>query len=223
MASNDLSPPAASPFPWKVAVIAGLVVGVVMFSGSLKRRGARSRPASEGVDGPADPERAQEDFVGRAERSLKLLRSGASGMAVCEAAIEAGHLGLREAIPYLQARLRDTADAGLQGCAASGLVTLGEIDEPLAFYVASAQGSNDELRRGAIVGFGGIGPRAAADALPFLTAEAQSKSVTHRLLAVQALSRMGPGGVRPLRDALNDKEPLVSNKAAAGLAEMGER
>jgi HEAT repeat protein len=153
---------------------------------------------------------------------LKLLRNPQSSRA-CEAALELGRLGARDAIPDLQGRLADATSPNVQGCAATALVGLGEVDGPLAFYVASSQSSNDDLKRIAITGFGTIGPRAAPAALPFLTAEVQSPDSTHRYLAVDALSKMGPEGVPLVRGALNDSDPSVKNKATAALAEMGER
>ena len=168
-----------------------------------------------------DQERSQER-VSFVNRNLKLLRNPGTGWTgVCDAALALGRSGVREAIPDLQARLRDASDGGLQGCAATGLVALGEIDEPMAFYVASSQGGNEDLRRGAIMGFGNIGPRAAAAALPFLGAEAQSPDSTHRYLAVEALSKMGPEAAPLLRGALNDSDPLVKTRATAALAAMG--
>jgi hypothetical protein len=192
-------------------------------------RDAGARAAEERAQAEADvaratrmsQERAQVETA-RVTRILKSLRDPRS-VSACTAALDAGHTGVREAIPDLYTRLRDSSDPSTQGCAATGLVALGEIDEPLAFYVASSQAGNEDLRRSAITGFGSIGPRAAAAGLPFLVAESQSPNSTHRYLAVEALAKMGPEGVAGLRGALNDSDPLVKNRATAALAAMGER
>jgi hypothetical protein len=160
-------------------------------------------------------------FAGDAPRLnsfLMLLRNPeTSWSGVCEAALECGRSGVREAIPDLRGFLADSARPNVQGCAATALIALGEVDEPLAFYVASAQSSDDARKNIGIAGLGNLGPRAVAAGLPHLEAALQSPDTSQRYLAVESLAKMGPDAVPLLKIALADTEPLVRERAAAAL------
>ena len=155
---------------------------------------------------------------------LMLLRNpDTSWSGVCDAALELGRSGVREAIPDLRAFLADATRSSLQACAATALIALGEVEEPLAFYVASAQSSDDTRKSIGIAGLGHLGPRAVAAGLPHLEAALQSPDTSQRYLAVESLSKMGPDAVPLLRIALADTEALVRDRAAAALAQTGAR
>jgi hypothetical protein len=232
-----------TPFPWK-----GLVVGlvaVVALVGFIQWQKGRGRTVvgeaaatvqeARSPEGEARPKallpapRVSDDarFGGDAPRLnslLMLLRNpDTSWSGVCEAALELGRSGVREAIPDLRGFLADSARSSLQGCAATALIALGEVDEPLAFYVASVQSSDDARKSIGIAGFGQIGPRAAAAALPHLEAALHSPDASHRYLAVESLSKIGPEGVPLLRSALGDSEAFVKDRAAAALAQIDKR
>lgn len=238
-----------APFPWKAVVIAGLVplAGMAGLVGYVKGRGAMRRAAVQraadgvretreaeahaseersraaavvAVSAKADQERAQQETA-YSNALLKLLRNPRTE-GYCEVSRKLGERGVREAIPDLEVRLRDPS-SGPRGCAASALVALGEIDAPLAFYLAEAQSPEANIRRSGLMGFAEIGPRAAAAGLPYFVAALQSPDSDDRWLAVDALSKMGPEGVPLLRSALDDSDRHVKNKAAESLAQMGER
>ena len=241
-ADPDAGDDGRAPFPWKAVVIAALVavvaLGVVQWRKGRRRavvaevaETVHEAPVAEDQARPKarlPPARVADDarFHGDAPRLnsfLMLLRNpDMSWSSVCEASLELGRSGVREAIPDLRARLADSTRASLQGCAATALIALGEVDEPLAFYVASVQGSDDERKRIGLAGFGQIGPRAIAAGLPHLEMALRSPDSTHRYLAVDALSKMGPEGVPLLRTALNDGDSMVQNRAATALAQMGQ-
>jgi len=166
-------------------------------------------------------------FAGDAPRLnsfLMLLRNpDTSWSGVCEASLELGRSGVREAIPDLRAFLADSTRVSLQGCAATALIALGEVEEPLAFYVAGAQSSDDDRKRIGLAGFGQIGPRAAAAGLPHLEAALRSPDATHRYVAVDALSKMGADGVALIRSALNDEDSMVKDRAATAIAQIDKR
>lgn len=234
---------AAQPFPLlgvlsaMVAppVIAALLVGV----SAWRREGRRaSRQAAEdsrlqqaraiqeevrvaAEREAADAARAQRHAERVAQGRERLLTSS-NAMLVCEAALDLGHAQAREAIPDLTAVLERAGEsASVRNCAASALVKLGEIDRPLAFYAACAQAGTTELRAVARSGFGDIGSRAAAVAVPFLTAELDSPHMGVRYTAVHALSKLGPTAGPALLRAAQDPDPTVrslANQALAGLS-----
>lgn len=166
----------------------------------------------------ADAARAQRHAERVAQARDRLLTSS-TAMTLCEAALDLGHAKAREAIPDLTAVLERAGEsASVRHCAASALVELGEVDRPLAFYVACAQAGTTALRAVARSGFGDIGPRAAAAAVPFLTAELDSPHMDVRYAAAHALSKLGPAAEPALRRAARDPDPTVRSLAHQALA-----
>jgi hypothetical protein len=243
---------AEQPFPWMAVSIAAAIpfVGMAGLVGYAKWRDASRRAdaraaveaveAAKAADAKAVQDRAQaaqaaaaaraaseaevQERTARVERFQKLVRNPNTGwQGVCDSALALGSMGAREAIPDLQARLADASEPGLQNCAATALVQLGDVDGPLAFFLAASSSPNDDLVRMAITGFGKIGPAAGPAALSFLTAQAQSPDSTHRYLAVESLSKMGADAVPALKAAAGDSDAMVKQKAEAALAQMGQR
>jgi hypothetical protein len=235
-------------FPWKGVLVAGLVVlGMAGLIGYVKGRPSRrvQRAASAmGVTLTSEESAAVERVLAEAEaqagkdsqqcltpqqeeqveRALKFVRTpGASPLAVCDSSIKLGRMGVSRAIPDLQARFADASSPSLQSCAATALANLGEVDGPLAFFVAEIQAPTVEARRGGIMGLGALGPRGAAAALPYLAEALRSPDVMTRYVAVQSLGKLGPAAAPLLRTALDDAEPMVKGEAKDALKAVGGR
>lgn len=154
----------------------------------------------------------------RVSRSLDHLRTSSRPTTLCDAALDLGQAGAREAIPELLALLeRRTEHVSARNCAASALVTLGETPPALAFYLECAQAWTSDCRRIAIGGFGDIGPEAFDVSLPYVRQALQSSDSGLRYIAVDALSKMGPAAEPLLRDATRDLDPNVREHAARAL------
>jgi HEAT repeat protein len=92
--------------------------------------------------------------------------------------------------------------------------------EALPLLLPAAQDAEASVRQQALQSIQTVvqkAPAAAAAALPTLTKALQDESPAVRFAAVQALSRSGPDAVRPLLEALEDKDVKVRAYAAAGL------
>jgi HEAT repeat protein len=125
------------------------------------------------------------------KRALDKINSNSS-MSQCDGALELGRLNAREHIDTLKDVLWSEKRSNVRNCAAGALVRLGEKSTALAAYVQWAGGSNSDLRRAAIHGFGDIGPEAAEQAMPFLTEALKSQYIDERMAASLAISKVQP-------------------------------
>lgn len=165
----------------------------------------------------ADDARAQRHGE-RVARARGHLQDSTHSMTLCEAALDLGHAGAREAIPDLIALLsRPMESASVRNCAAGALIQLGQVDRALAFYVECARAGTIERRMMALMGFGRIGPPAAEVALPYFREAVQSPNSGQRYLAVDALANLGPAAEPLLREATRDAEQRVRERAAKAL------
>jgi hypothetical protein len=73
---------------------------------------------------------------------------------------------------------------------------MGEKSTALAAYVAWAGGSDTDLHRSALVGFGEIGSEAADAGMPFLTEAMKSPFVDVRTLASLSISKVQPSAAQ---------------------------
>lgn len=168
----------------------------------------------------ADDSRVQR-HAERVARARGQLQDSSHAMTLCEAALDLGHAGAREAIPDLIALLsRPMESASVRNCAADALTTLGEADRALAFYVECARAGTSELRGFALMGFRSIGPPAAEVALPYLSEAMQSPDSSQRYLAVEALANLGRAAEPLLRGATQDAEQRVRERALQALASI---
>jgi hypothetical protein len=175
-----------------------------------ERRAAAERVA-------ADEARAAR-HADRVARARKTLQTSSHAITLCDAALDLGSAGAREAIPDLTALLlRATEHASVRNCAAGALVRLGEIEQPLAFYLECARAGTSELLPMAIGGFGEIGPPAAAVALPYLEEALRSPYAASRYVAVETLAKLGPSAEELLRKASQDSDHGVRERAEKAL------
>jgi hypothetical protein len=230
-------------FPW-IAFLAAMAlppIGAAAFVGarSFRQRSQqesrRDREAerldaarAEQEEARAVKERAAHDEAGRQRHAERVARAreqldtSTHPMTLCSAALDLGHAQAREAIPDLIALLSRRSElVSTRNCAAGALLELGEGDRALAFYSESAGDGTIEGRRLAIVGFRAIGPRAAEIAMPYLREAGQSPHWDLRYLAVEALANLGPAAEPLLRDAVQDADPRVRERATQALSSMG--
>lgn len=231
---------ASQPFPW----LAVLVVALLPPAGAAALMGAASWPEASRRRQRLDAEerrlsearRVQEErrvvaervaadqaraarHADRVARARKLLDTSSHAMTLCDAALDLAQAGAREAIPDLTAvLLRTTERASVRNCAAAALVRLGEIEQPLAFYLECARAGTSELFPMAIGGFGDIGPPAAAVALPYVEEALRSRHVDRRYVAVETLARLGPSAAGLLQTAAQDSDKTVRERAEKLLA-----
>jgi hypothetical protein len=233
------------PFPWMGVAVAALVpvLAISGIFGFVKAKEARTLAAARAAAAARDREsraakdradaqaaaaaaRAASETTGRdpasiIARSLAAIRDPRAPS--CEAALQLGRLGAREAIPDLLARLADAPSTSVKGCAAYALVDLGETEGAFAFYAAAAASADFNLRQVGLQGFGHLGERAVPDAFPHLEAALRSSDSTERLLAVEALRWMGPQAVPYLRTAASDGDDHVRQRAHKALYDLGAR
>jgi hypothetical protein len=153
------------------------------------------------------------------QREVLKLRDPEDALRACGGAKTLARLEAREAIPELEVRLQDR-DNVVKNCVAGALLDLGEVDTALAAYVEWAGSENSFLRATALIGFGRIGPPAAAAALPYLEKALRSPDVGTRYSAVAALSKIGDVAEPLLREATNDPERSVSGLATQVLEDL---
>jgi len=233
---------ASQPFPWMAVFVAAAVppaaasalVGAISWH-QHTRTGARraeeagrleearavqdeTRAASERK--ASDEGRAQR-HAERVARARERLQDSSQPMTRCEAALDLGQAGAREAIHELIGVLqRSTEHASVRNCSAAALVKLGETEQPLAFYLECARAGTSELRRIAIGGFKDIGPPAAEVALPYVSEALRSPHWDLRYLAVEALVKLGPLAEPLLREATLDTDERVRQRAAQALGSL---
>jgi HEAT repeat protein len=144
-------------------------------------------------------------------------------MTQCDAALLLARLDAREHVAALAAVVSSDRPASVRSCAASALVTLGDRDTALRAYASWADSQDSDLRRGAIAGFGKVGPPAAAAALPHLAAALRSPHLDVRYLAADSLSKLGPAAVPLLKEASRDADGGVRALALSALSKLSTR
>ena len=231
------------PFPWKrVLASAGIpgavIVAFVAYVGwrvIQQERKAQATAAAElaaadqaRADQIRAESKAQRDVANQAraarqdarlDQALKQLTSNQSTVQ-CDAAMLLGRSGSKEYVPPLVNLLSMASTTFVRGCAAGALVQLGDIYTPMAAYDRWAAGSDADLYRSALVGFGAIGPPAADVALPHLTGALKSPRMDIRYLAVDSLAKLGPAAVPLLQVAADDTDPHVRSRAGSALKEQ---
>jgi HEAT repeats len=227
---------ATTPRPWRVvgwSALLPMVLGAVLFGYSeiyrpyVRATAARQAAVAEmsALDRQAAETRRDAEDAARLEqarrddeRLLTALGEDRVPTSQCTAALDLGRTGRRAHVPVLYEVLRSSRFDSVKGCAAAGLVELGEVGAMLGLYEEWARGPNPDLRRSALSGFGNIGPDAASVALPHLSAELESPYASTRYVTVRTLSKLG-NAARPLLErAANDPDAEVREYARAALA-----
>lgn len=160
------------------------------------------------------------------QRTAQALEQLASSrpMAQCDGALQLGRLGAREHVAALADVVTSFDRASsVRVCAASALVTLGDRATAMRWYTEWADSSDDTLKRAALMGFGEIGPSAAAVGIPHLTEALRSPYMDLRYLAVDALSKLGAAAVPLLEQASKDTDKHVREYAERSLKNAGVR
>jgi hypothetical protein len=179
-------------------------------SGAVEAPAAPARPAGRQTTRP--PTREE-----RIARSVALLEGRTAGDP-CDAAYALAQVGAREQAPILERHLSEATTAFRKICMAHSLAQLGEGDAMMNHYLEWSVGEDDQLRHHAIVGFGHVGPGAAADAMPVLEQiVAGGTTAARRFTIVKTLARLGPAS-RPLLQTLaRDDDPQVQAAAQTTL------
>ena len=150
------------------------------------------------------------------QHALRQIASN-SPMAQCDGALALGRMRARDNRPLLETLLESARSNSVKNCAASALVDIGETATALNAYERWARGSEADLKRSALVGFGKIGPDAARAGLPYLTEALKSPHMDERYIAVDALANMGPAAIPLLQIASGDADQRVRARAALAL------
>jgi hypothetical protein len=163
--------------------------------------------------------RASEERSARADTSLQMALDQLHSdhpMSQCDGALALGRMGASNHIEDLRRVLADSSAGNARNCAASALVTLGDRDTAWAAYREWAAGTDSDLQRAAVMGFGDIGPDAAPDAMRYLYRWADSPQMSDRYLAVETLAKLGPAAMPLLeRMANDDADKMVRDRALA--------
>jgi hypothetical protein len=202
-------------FPsWKVLLIAGIpALALIGYGGWVANeklrtiREAKSKAAAEiavaeesraaenireaKARREAEAAAREERMKVRIEKALTRLHSK-NWEWQCDAALELGRLNARDHVWELTNLLWDEHASTNRACAADALIRLGEKKTVLDAYVQWADGTDSDLRRVAISGFGEIGPEAAEVAMPFLNAAMKSPDIGTRMSASLAISKVRP-------------------------------
>jgi HEAT repeat protein len=210
-----------------IIVLIGGAAGMRTYRGATQaaererqERAERARQEDEAAAAQrAVADQARSEAQGkRVRRAWDTVRTSEHPTILCDAALLLRRRGLREAIPDLEVLLHNPRFTSVQGCAAAALLDLGEIDTVLPAYVEWAGSADSERRWMAVDGFGDVGPRAAAVALPFLAEALRSPYWDRRYVTVDALSKLGPAARPLLEEARNDPRKEVREHAARALA-----
>ena len=231
------------PFQWKrvlasAAIPGAVIVAFVAYVGWRGIQQERKTQATAAAELAADDQaradqiraesKAQRDVANQARaarqdarlnQALEQLTSNQPTVQ-CDAAMILGRLGSKEYVPPLVNLLSMASTTFVRGCAAGALVQLGDIYTPMAAYDRWAAGSDADLYRSALVGFGAIGPPAADVALPHLNGALKSPRSDIRYLAVDSLAKLGPAAVPLLQVAADDTDPHVRSRAGSALKEQ---
>lgn len=178
-------------------------------------RAEQVRAESAARAGVADETRSSERDV-RSDKALDQLWSQ-QPTTQCDAALALGRSRSEKYVTPLETLLLTARYGSVRNCAASALVELGETETAMAAYTEWANGSDADLQRSALMGFGKIGPPAASVALPHLAKALKSPSWDLRYLAVESLSNLGPAARPLLQVAAGDTDKNVRERAASVL------
>jgi hypothetical protein len=130
--------------------------------------------------------------TGRTARALEQIREG-DPAAQCEGVLELGRLEAHDRTTLLESVAKSESARHARACAAQALVTLGATHRVLPLYMTWAAGTDPDLRRAALEGFGEIGPKDNYPAVvSFLKRSLKSPDAEVRRLASTALSRIQP-------------------------------
>ena len=179
---------------------------------------AESRAARNGND-----EESTARLNAQVDRALTQLRSN-SPMTQCEGALQLGRIGTGQQIKPLTDVVYNYSElSSVRICAVAALRQMGETATALGIYESWARGSEPDLHRAAISGFGEIGPPATDTALPFLEQELGSKFMDMRYLVVESLGKLGPAADTLLAEATKDEDTTVRERAASLLNSRQKR
>lgn len=221
-----------------IVVVAGAIGGASWWQQHETARKARA--ASAALLAAADQARADqvriesaaERTVADAERTARFERRAAQAlerlasnhpMSQCEAALQLGRIGARAHAAALADVMSSDRSNSVRICAAAALVTLGEHATAMQAYTEWAEATDETLRRGALSGFGDVGPPAAAVAIPHLARALQSPHMDLRYLAVDSLSKLGAAAVPLLEQASKDTDRHVREHAGRALTSAAAR
>jgi len=231
-------PPRLSPRARKLAwagsacLVLAIVAGPLAWRTLQQRRQAQAAAAAElaaadksradqiRAESASQREAADRERTARLDARLETaLRNLASDrpMTQCDAALLIGRLGNKTHVDALVSVLSSPRKLSARNCAASALVSLGETAAAMAAYTEWVTGSDADLRRSALMGFGDVGPSAADVALPHLAAALKSPHMDLRYLAVESLSKLGPAAVPLLEVAAKDADKDVRQRAELAL------
>lgn len=170
-----------------------------------------------GLFGPPDPSalRDQGDTAGL----IKALGYKKDASIRQGAAIALGELGSAEALPPLMITLADVKeDFSVRRAAACAVGAIGDrrAVKALALWLPRA---GPELRPEVMLALGTLGgPEAVAALIPYLS----DQEASARLASAEALSKAGESVAAVLVDALDDAQPEVRRKIAAGLGQLDD-
>ena len=157
----------------------------------------------------------------RVEAAVQQLKSE-SPTVRCTGALQLGRIGTGAQINVLTDVVFDFSEStSVRICAVSALRQMGETSTVLGIYESWARDTDQDLRRGAISGFGEIGPDATATALPYLERDLGSEFWDLRYLVVESLGKLGPAADALLAEAANDENANVRGRANALLKARG--
>ena len=180
-----------------------------------KARADQVRAESAAARAVADDERTAR-VQQRTAQALERLASNRP-MTQCEAALELGRIGTRAHAAVLAEVMSSSRFSSVRVCAAGALVDLGEHATAMQAYTEWVEGTDETLRRSALIGFGDIGPSAAAVALPYLARALQSPHMDLRYVAVDSLAKLGAAAVPLLEQASKDTDRHVRESAERAL------
>ena len=180
-----------------------------------KARADQVRAESAAARAVADDERTAR-VAQRTAQALERLASNRP-MIQCEAALELGRLGARAHVPALVGAMSSSRFSSVRVCAAGALVDLGEHATAMQAYTEWVEGTDETLRRSALIGFGDIGPSAATVAIPHLARALQSPHMDLRYVAVDSLAKLGAAAVPLLEQASKDIDRHVRESAERAL------
>ena len=230
-------PPLEKSFPWTRVIFAAALIAIaypayLVVSDVIAAKRARDEEWVRTVrDDRAQAEdlrrkagAAYEERAGRlsanVEEAIETLRTGRD-MARCEAAMMLGRSGSADAREPLIAVLRTPNVAPfIQNCIVGALADLGETAVALGYYNMWIEGDNPDLWRSAIVGYGELGPAAAASAVRGLERAMLSENWDLRYLAVSSAAKVGAPAEAVLRAAADDEHPMVRQEAKKALAAL---
>lgn len=199
----------------------GRDAAAALLAAADKARADQVRIESAAARAVADADR-EARIEQRTARALERLASD-HPLTQCDAALQLGRMDARAHVAALSDAMSSARFNSVRVCAASALVTLGEHAKAMRAYAEWADGTDDTLRRGALMGFGEVGRSAAAVALPHLARALQSPYMDLRVLAVDSLSKLGAAAMPLLEQASKDTDRHVREYAEWALKSAAAR